>query len=350
MSSLRGRLAVFVLVVALSVSAVAGAGMITNQGSTERPTVDQAHLQPGATDVPELERGGEISFDDDGTDKTVVIDVAHANDVSRSDLQPVVSALTAEGHTVKYHAQGQSGLGQDEPEVALAETLQDADAMIVVDPGTRYTSAEADVVSEFADAGGRVMIAAGPETGGTASILLGSLTGTAAAGGGEIESVSSPLGIAYDTGYLYDMENYETNYQTIGATPAVNSTLTDGVERVVFDAPTPVATDGTTLLTTPATTEHSESRTAGEYGVVARSGNTVAVGDTGFMTTATHNIADNEVLIGNVLEFLVTGDKASGAPSVPGEQPQPGAGAGAGAGVGAGTGTGAAGTGAGAGN
>lgn len=334
MSSLRGRLAVFVLVVVLSVTAVAGAGMITNQGSTERPTVDQAQYQ---VDVPELERGGEISFDD-GVDKTVVIDVAHANDVSRSDLQPVVSALTAEGHTVKYHAQEGSGLGQ-EPDVALAETLQEADALIVVDPGTRYTAAEADVVSEFADAGGRVMIAAGPETGGTATALLGSLTGATAAGGGEVESVSSPLGIAYDTGYLYDMENYETNYRTITATPAVNSTLTEGVDEVVFDAPTPVATEETTLLTTTATTEHSENRVAGEYGVVARSGNAVAVGDPGFMTTETHNIADNEVLIGNMLEFLVTGDKASGVPSVPGEEPQPGPGAGAGAGAGAGTGT-----------
>lgn len=319
---LRTRLAVFVVVLVIAVTAVAAAGVVTEQGSTERPTMDHPQFESDAVAVDGFDRGGEITFDDDGESKTVVIDVAHANDVTESDLQPVVSALTAEGHTVEYHAQDQ--MSMQEPDEALAETLQDADAFVVFDPGVRYTADEAEVVEEFADADGRVLFAGGPNTSGAAADLLGLVGGAAEIDQGEFASVTSQLGIAYDTGYLYDVES-AGNYRTLGVTPASDGALTDGVDEVVFDRPTAVVSEGETVLTTAEVAEHSESREAGEYGVAVQHENAIAVGDTGFMTTANHNVADNEIFIGNVLEFLVTGDKEPGEPDVASEEPVPGA-------------------------
>jgi hypothetical protein len=43
-----------------------------------------------------------------------------------------------------------------------------------------------------------------------------------------------------------------------------------------------------------------------------------AVGDTSFLSRENAYDADNEVLIGNLADFLVTGDKAEGAPKPPG--------------------------------
>ncbi|WP_195893053.1 DUF4350 domain-containing protein [Halopiger djelfimassiliensis] len=318
---IRSRVMVFVAVILVTVAATAAAGVITNQGTTARPTVDQDHFQPGAVETPTLERGGEITIDDGTGSKTVAIDVAHGNDVSTADLQPVVSALTAAGHSVTYHeTEDRMTTEPNQRATDLADTLQDADALIVVEPRMRYTAAEAEVVDEFASAGGRVLFAAGPDTGGMSVPAMGPFGAAAPSemNDGEFASVTSPLGIAYDTGYLYNMAEYEHNFRTIPATPATGDSITDGVDRAVFEAPTPVATAGSTLLTTSATTEHSENREAGEYGVVARHGNAVAVGDTGFMTTENHNVADNDVLIGNLLEFLVTGNKSPNAPSAPG--------------------------------
>ncbi|MFC4247955.1 GldG family protein [Natribaculum luteum] len=311
--SVRSRFVVFAAVVLVTVAGVGVAGLVTEQGATERPTVDQQQFQPSAIDAPTVDRGGAITYDDDGESKTVVIDVAHSNDVAEEDLEPVVSALTAGGHTVQYHESSDDF--DSEPAARLNETLRGADALIVVDPGTRYTAEEAAGVSAFADAGGRVLFAAGPDSGGLGG-LLGLLIG-AQPTNGEFASVTSPVGIAYDTGYLYNMEEYENNYKSIYATPSSDSELTDGVDRVVFDSPTQVVADGQTLLTTLEGTEHSETREAGEYGVVARSGNAIAVGDPGFMSSQNYNRADNDVLLGNVLEFLVTGEKEAGVPEEP---------------------------------
>lgn len=313
---LRSRLALFVTVVLLTVAAVTATGVVTDQGQTAKPTVDQPHFQPNATAVDELDQSGEIEFSSTGS-KTVLIDMAHGNGVSEADLQPIVSALTAAGHTVTYH----EGAGQfaDSPDAALRSDLQDADAFIVAEPTQRYTAGEADAVTEFADAGGRVMFAAGP-SGGDVSDVVGGLLGDASgaeAGQGEFAAVTSPLGIAYDTGSLYDMESVGSNYRTIDVTPASETALTDGVDRVVLDSPTAVVADGETLLATSETAEHEESRHSGEFGVAVRSDNAVAVGDTGFMSSETATIADNEVFIGNLLEFLVGGEKTPGEPSVP---------------------------------
>ncbi|WP_246998630.1 hypothetical protein [Halosolutus gelatinilyticus] len=314
---LRTRLALFVVVVTLTVSAVGAAGVVTDHGHTEKPSVEQPHFQPDAVEVDDLERDGKIEYEHVGESKTVLIDVAYANDVSRADLQPFVSALTAGGHDVVYHERHDSDRTVEDRRDRLRDRLQDVDAYVVVEPGARYSAEEADVVAGFADAGGRVMFAAGPETGGTADILSGLLGLSAPTADGEIESVSSSVGIAYDTGYLYDMETYEHNYRTIAATPTGDAALTAGVDRVVFDGPTRVVGDGPTLLSTNPTAEHSETREAGEYGVAVRSDNAVGVGDAGFMTGERYNRADNEVFIGNLIDFLVSGDKAPGEPSGP---------------------------------
>ncbi|TMT85663.1 hypothetical protein E2L06_03260 [Haloterrigena sp. H1] len=308
--SVRSRLVVFATVVFVTVASVGAAGLVTNQGMTAQPTVDQQQFQPSAIDAPTVDRSGTISYDDDGESKTIVIDVAHSNDVAEEDLEPVVSALTANGHSVQY-LEASDEFDRD-PAARLNETLRGADALIVVEPGTRYTAEEAAGVSAFADAGGRVLFAAGPDSGGLGG-LLGLLGGTQPTGD-EFAAVTSPVGIAYDTGYLYNMEEYANNFQSIYATPSTDSALTDGVDRVVFDGPTPVVTDGQTLLTTLEGTEHSETRETGAYGVLARSGNVIAVGDPGFMSSTNYNRADNDVLIGNILKFLVTGEKVSGVP------------------------------------
>jgi len=308
--NVRSRLVVFATVVFVTVASVGAAGLVTNHGITAQPTVDQQQFQPSAIDAPTVDRNGTISYDDDGESKTIVIDVAHSNDVSEETLEPVVSALTAGGHTVQYHEA--SDEFDSDPAADLNKTLRGADALIVVEPETRYTAEEAAGVSAFADAGGRVLFAAGPDSSGLGG-LLGLLGGTQPTGD-EFAAVTSPVGIAYDTGYLYNMEEYANNFQTIYATPSTDSELTDGVNRVVFDGPTPVVADGQTLLTTLEGTEHSETRETGAYSVFARSGNAIAVGDPGFMSSTNYNRADNDVLISNILEFLVTGEKVPGAP------------------------------------
>ncbi|THE66689.1 hypothetical protein D8Y22_00730 [Salinadaptatus halalkaliphilus] len=308
----QSRLVLFGVIVVVTVAAVAAAGIVTNQGSTDRPSVDHAHFQPETVEGHDLERGGEITVDAAGS-QTVLIDAAHANDISKADLQPVVSALTASGHTVEYldPPNQDPNAPAEEREQALSDALEGADAFVVVEPEIRYTPGEADAVSDFAGGDGRVLFAGGPDTAG--DTLLAPTTQPAGTStptdNGEFASVTSQFAIGYDTGYVYDMES-DNNYRTIEATPDAESPLTEGVDSVVFDTPTQVATAGQSLLTTSASAEHSESREAGVYPVAVENDDAVAVGDVGFMTSEHYNRADNEAFIGNLLEFLVGAETA----------------------------------------
>jgi hypothetical protein len=60
------------------------------------------------------------------------------------------------------------------------------------------------------------------------------------------------------------------------------------------------------------------------YGVAVRSGDVAMIGDTDFLTPESAYVADNEVLVGNIADFLVSGDKTENAPAPPSEGPGPG--------------------------
>jgi hypothetical protein len=130
--------------------------------------------------------------------------------------------------------------------------------------------------------------------------------------------VSSQFGVGVGSGYLYNMAEYDGNFQTIYASGADGS-LGDGVDRVSLDRAAPVVAgpNATVALTTSAETELSESGTAREYAVAARKGNVSLVGDTSILDPARLQHAENEVFVGNLVEFLVSGDVASDALAPP---------------------------------
>jgi hypothetical protein len=66
------------------------------------------------------------------------------------------------------------------------------------------------------------------------------------------------------------------------------------------------AVDGTKTL---------ETRRTGTYATVVRNNNMVFVADTDFMDKNEVYDADNEVFISNLLDFMVSGDKADDVPS-----------------------------------
>jgi hypothetical protein len=184
-----------------------------------------------------------------------------------------------------------------------------------VSPRERYAADELAGVEAFTDAGGRLLVMGDPPTvelsGG---LFFGSLEPVAS----RTSSLGSTYGIAYGTGYLYNMEENDNNFKSIFARPAGESALTDGVDRVVMREAVPIRTgDATDVMVGSQGTHLSETRDAGQYAVVARNGNVVAVGDTDFVSRENAYDADNEALIGNIADFLVDGDKESGAPADP---------------------------------
>lgn len=299
------RVGTFVVVALLVAGAVFGASMLGSGGggnSFESSSLSvEGHQSPTIASQPT--ESGSISLSADTQSKVVVIDDAHNNDVSETQLRPLVDALSSAGHTVRFYRPKRGASGQ-----ALNESLRSADAFVSVAPQQRFRTGEADALAAFTDAGGRVVVAAEPEQRSVASSLL-ALTGrTGGATTAEVAPVLSQYRTSAGSGYLFDVTENVNNHANIPVTATGDAALTEGVDRVVVSAATPV-TGPNVLLETKETAQLSTTRDDGRYGVLARSGNLAVLGDASLLDPDWAYVADNEVLIGNLADFLVSGDR-----------------------------------------
>jgi len=281
------------------------------QYSTDRVVADGT---PGQAD---------IEMDSAVLEKKVVVEVGGS--LTERAVQPLVAALVEEGHEVKVFSRG--GVGRPTPPIGfdasttqqvggpsppggnseLESLLEDADGLISVGV-SGYSEGDIEAIGKFVDDGGRVVMAVEP------SQEFGTSTG--------LQSVFSKLGLYTEPGYVYNLEENDLNHQRIFAEPDGDTMLTDGVDRAVFDTATPVggASEDETMVPI-AGSELSTTRAETDTPVLIRSGDTAIVGDTGFMMPENTQRADNDVLVGNIADFLVTGNVDSSDGDTGGDDP-----------------------------
>ncbi|MHC3437123.1 hypothetical protein ACYJ1Y_03245 [Natrialbaceae archaeon A-gly3] len=302
---------VFVLIV-LAMTGIAATGALITADSPPTPTdatIDHDHYT--SADVLEdaaIDRGeGEISFDSSG-EQTVLIH----NAGSPEDVEPIVDALVTHGHEVRFYGAGGSTVIRDpfgQPMIEsnvqtdfatdggtasagpspLEAELNEVDAFMIIGTADQFEGADVDAIEQFAASDGQVLIADDATTGFDDSTEL-----------------TSRFGLNFANGYLYNMYENDANFQSIYA-EAGDSDLADGVDRIVVHQAVPVsAADATPVATGLEETKHSTTREGSEYDVAVQQDNVVAIGDTELFRSLNYNRADNEVLIGNVLEFLTS--------------------------------------------
>jgi hypothetical protein len=339
MASLAKYAGVFVVVVALVVAAAAVAPAVLGGGAPPGVQPETAStFDSDAILADDFDERGNVSVDGNASGKVVVVDAAHANSFSRSEIQPFVDALVESGHEVRFHGAGQqagSGFGPPSTQRPLNASLARADALVVISPGVRYSTSEVNGVRNFTERGGRVVMLAEPES---VSVGLGGGGGPIGVSIQRVQSQLTPLASTYGfdvgTDYLFNMEENANNFQYVYATPTGNGSLTDGVDRVALPQATRLTLDednATTRLTAIDGTQLQSTRSAETYAVAARNGNVTALADSSFLSPDFHTVADNEVLLGNVVEFLTSGEKepkptpeADAGPGRPGPGPGPG--------------------------
>ncbi|MFC6757085.1 DUF4350 domain-containing protein [Halomicroarcula sp. GCM10025894] len=240
---------------------------------------------------------------EDGEGQVVVIDTTRSSSVTPETVTPMANALIESGATVRYSSGGSTyGAG-------LNSTLSEADAYIVFGASQPFSESDAAGLKAFTDAGGRVVLMDEPRQQVPQGLFGASGGSFGAPPPNPLLSVSNEYGVTYENGYLYNMDDNANNYRNVYATPSGNSELTEGVDRVVLHEsvavnggePVLTATEGTTLSTT---------RESDTYGVLSRSGNFVTVGDASIFDQEYLYHADNEVLVSNLLDFLVSGNKS----------------------------------------
>jgi len=299
----------FVVLVAAIVGGAAAVPFVSGGDTTDVTNLAAGQTDVDAVTVAEADAEGEITMDSDAESKTILIDRAHANQISNEKLSTLVNALVANGHEVEYVTQEQAR----GPE--WNESLRDADALLIANPNRPYTPGQLAGVEAFADAGGRVVMLSDP-----ASIRQFGIFGSGVQQqSNDDPALASEFGISAQSGYLFNMHEYQGTFKSVYAAPG-NGPLAEGVDRVVVrDAAAVSTADGQTALRAGERTRLSTTRRAGTYGVAVRSGSVTMVGDTDFLAPESAYVADNEVFIGNLADFLVSGEKTENAPAPPSE-------------------------------
>lgn len=258
---------------------------------------------------------GTIELDQTPQSKTILIDRAHGNQLDDKKLSTMVNALVKAGHEVQIASQSQARGS------AWNESLRGADALVVVNPTETYTQAQLAGVREFADGGGRVLLLADPP-----SVSTGGIFGFATREQStQSTALSSALGVSAQSGYLFNMNEYENNFKRIYAN-GVSGPLADGIDRVVLrDAVSVQSASGQTALRTSEDTRRESTRRQDAFSVAVTTRNVAFIGDSDFLAPQSVYTADNEVLVGNTLSFLITGKKRPNVPSEPEPESERGA-------------------------
>ncbi|WP_424017251.1 hypothetical protein ACOZ4N_15395 [Halorientalis pallida] len=312
---------VFAVVVVVIVAATVATGTLLSDSSTDAsvdaPAYDDQLLPTAVND------DGSVGAPDGDETKTVVIDKSHGNALSESEMQPFVDALVRDGHDVRFYTGGSGGSGGFSGGISsgssgLNATLRSADAFVVANPASTYTTGEINGLDAFAEAGGRVLLLADPvdpsSSGTSISLPIGTSTGSTVTPG-QPTNLAANFGVSFGAGYLFDMTDNANNFQRIYAQPSGDSSLTEGVDRLVFDDATPLATSSdSTAVVESQDALLSSTRRGSTYTVAAKTGNVVTVGDTNFLEPASATVADNDAFVTNLADFLVSGDKEPGAP------------------------------------
>jgi hypothetical protein len=315
MANLPRLVGVFALVLALVLVVAAAIPLLASPGGDANPRPQNpASFQPANIVPQDLGQNGSVSIDAGSDEKVVLIDRAHDNDFEREEIEPMVDALVAQGYEVRFHGGGgpggaprSAGPGSSSP---LNSSLRDADAFVVISPDRPFTDAAQRGIADFAERGGRVALLGEPTS---PSPAITSIFGPAprSTATSQMTPLSSRFGMSLSTGYLYNMYENGNNFQNVYATASGDGPLTAGVDRVLLDRATEIAVGGDASVAVSATdrTALSTTRQQGRYPVAAVNDNVVLIGDTSFLTPANYQYADNEVLIGNLAEFLVSGEK-----------------------------------------
>lgn len=322
---LTAPVAIFVLIVAV---VLIGALVIPFVSGGTTPEVTNLAAEQTNTDsvqiTPNTEEGNIDVDPGPGESKTVLIDQAHSNRLSDEKVSTLTNALVKSGHTVQILSREQAR------GPAWNESLRSADAVVIANPTQPYTSGQLAGLEKFANAGGRVTLLADPAAVSVGGGLLGLSIQESSA---QYTGLASNFGFAAQSGYLYNMHEYQNNFKSIYATAPADSRnpLSQGIDRVVLREAVAISTASAEPKTEPALTTvdrtvREPTRREAAYTVAATSGNVAIVGDTDFMTPSNVYVADNEVLLGNLATFLVSGNKRPGAPATPGSERTQGAG------------------------
>jgi len=299
----RTKLLLLLVLVALP---VAGRLLWFHRGWYQPPEIPEIDESQMALPLPEYRPLADQPLETGGL---VVIDLSHNNNLEVDDLTPLWDRLTARAVAIET---------LDDSSDSLETQLRGAIALLVIAPTSNYTAEERDLIADFVEDGGRLLLAADPtrpvppeqedeeEPLDLESIFFPSSAVPA------INSLANAFGLVYFDDYLYNLVDNEGNYRNVKFTVFSDEhSLTQDLETIVFFAAHSLQTDGLSLVNADENT--LSSLRSGETGLtaaaLAANGRVLALGDVTALTPSFHTIADNDRFLSNIADWLAAASR-----------------------------------------
>jgi hypothetical protein len=261
--------------------------------------------------LPTSPSGGEGIEEEmvDASEIVVLVDWDHENKFDITELEGFTHILTELGATVEIV---HNPYPSDGP--PLDQRLKYADAYISIAPSSTFSDGDVQHLTRFVERGGRLLVICDPTrvVSGLSSydyesFYVDSLGSLVAA-----NRLLAPFDLTFSDGFLYNLLENEGNYRNVIFRSFGEDSLTAGLSTVAFYGVSSIVTNtGTPLIVGDRNTLSSRSDTSGEWAPLVRSqnGGVLALGDLTFLTPPYDQIADNQLLISHLINFLVSGER-----------------------------------------
>lgn len=206
---------------------------------------------------------------------TVLIDLSHGNKLTADDLNLLFSRIIARGYDIEYLRDSSN----------LKKNLSYSKSIVVISPANAFSKEEVELIKEFTDDGGRLLMLSEPIN------------------KNEINLLASEFGILFWNDYLYNLKENDGNFRYIYLKEFSTNNITRGLNKIVFYTSSSVFGPG--IIFTDNSTYSSTKGEMGRYSVAALTENSriLAIGDVTFLYEP-YNVIDNNRLIYNIADFL----------------------------------------------
>jgi len=248
----------------------------------------------------------------------ILIDLAHRNTFDKEELNVLLLRLVSRGLTIKFFNPGddlkrellgkveeEEPLGEedevaeallaeenDQEEEELEEELPKADAFIVVCPQWEFSKEEGETIDEFVNNEGKLLLIADPTR------------------SSQINSISLQFGLIFEPDYLYNMKENEINYRNIFVAEFKETEITKNIEKIALYAAGSISSADCGIAFVDQNTFSSVIETRQSLSPMAQANESkvLAIYDLTFMTEPYNGILDNNQLIANIADWLVSLD------------------------------------------
>ena len=223
----------------------------------------------------------------------LLVDALHGNAFRENEIITLSSRVANRGYDVEFIGSALSSFDKSPRLQQLEEKLRRADSFLVILPQVAYSEAEATLVERFVEKGGKLVLVSDPTR------------------PQRINTLAERFGLDFQPDYLYNVEEYDLNFQNIIVREFQPDRLTTGLDAITLYAAGSIRSSGPGLVLAGSNTKSSLLGAIEHLSPIAwgDSRNILAIADFTFMVPPHNSLLDNDKLVSNIADYVTDSER-----------------------------------------